>query len=174
MENDEKLTLIIVPDETKNRESSYQTKDIKENKEELELIHKTEKNQLKKYGKITNEEQKRISEKLPKHSKQKNPINFCKDFEKYFDQNKFIDFISELYMINVPRGVIEITSIPEIRYFKILDDKEIKLEIKKKIQRLINQKYSLSRIHIEFFEFVFLIYSILFYFVYLISKKYYL
>ena len=77
-------------------------------------------------------------------------------------------------MINIPRGVIEITSIPEIRYFKILDDKEIKLEIKKKIQRLINQKYSLSRIHIEFFEFVFLIYSILFYFLFLISKKYYL
>ena len=166
-------------DFNKNRRVSYQSK---EQKEKIELIHKTESNKQKtdksSFGRTKKDEKKGKGDMTS--SRQKNSINFRADFEKYFDKGKFVDFISGLYMINVPRGVIEITSIPEFRLFKVLEDKDVKPKIKKKRKRRkkINQSYSyvqnypLSRIHIELFIFVVLVYAILVYLVILINKNY--
>ena len=44
-----------------------------------------------------------------------NKIDLCDDFNKYFDKNKFIDFISGLFLMYIKKGYLEKCTIPNFR-----------------------------------------------------------
>ena len=48
-------------------------------------------------------------------------ISLCNDFDSYFDKEKFIDLISGLNLMNIPKGALENCTIPKFRGFKIVE-----------------------------------------------------
>ena len=59
-------------------------------------------------------------------------INLCKDFDKYFSKDKFVDFISGLYLMNIEKGTLEKSTIPKFKSFKIVEKQNIGNKKKRK------------------------------------------
>ena len=109
-----------------------------------------------------------------------NKINLCKDFDKYFDKEKFIDFISELFLMNIQKGALERSTIPNFRGFKVIEKKNRSLNGKKRKKKKFrgNREYytfvfPVKRLNFEIGIFVIFIFSIFVYFSYLFSNTYY-
>ena len=107
-----------------------------------------------------------------------NKINLCSDFDKYFDKNKLITFISG-YKMYIKKGSLERSIIPVIRGFKI-EEKNTDVNNKKKKKRkpkfsasFYVQMFPIKRLNFEIGIFSFFILAIFMFFSYLISYTYY-
>ena len=82
-------------------------------------------------------------------------INLCKDFDKYFSKDKFIDFISGLYLMNIEKGILEKCTIPKFRSFKIVEKQNIGNKKKRKKRGAIytgtflTQIFPVKRLNLE-------------------------
>ena len=109
-----------------------------------------------------------------------NKINLCKDFKKYFDKEKFIDFLSGLYLMNIKKGALEGCTIPKFRGFKIVQKKIMSIKNRKKRKKKYKTDgtfysivFPVKRLNFEIFIFVSFIFGIFIYFSFLISNTYY-
>ena len=110
-----------------------------------------------------------------------NKLSLCKDFDKYFDREKFIDYISGLYFLNIQKGGLEQCGIPNFRGFKIVEKKNKSLNINKR-RRKRKLKFSVSfyknifpvkRLNFEIGIFSIFIFGIFIFLSYLLSNTYY-
>ena len=108
-----------------------------------------------------------------------NKINLCKDFDNYFDKDKFIDFLSGLYLMNIRKGVLERSTLPSYRNFKVIEKKLLTNSKKRKKKKIINNGslYNIifpnKRINFEIGIFSLFIFGIFIFLSYLISTTYY-
>ena len=109
-----------------------------------------------------------------------NKIDLCDDFNKYFDKNKFIDFISGLFLMYIKKGYLEKCTIPNFRGFKIEQKDTLTLNNKKKKKKRVKksgsfyyQIFPIKRINFEIGIFSIFIISIFIFLSYLISNTYY-
>ena len=106
--------------------------------------------------------------------------NLCDFFDKSFDKEKFLDFLSESYLLNIEKGVLEKSTIPEFRKLKI-DEKKIrtmnKRRKKKKLQDysffIYKSVFSVKRLNIELIIFIIFIIADLLFLSHLLSDTYY-
>ena len=107
-----------------------------------------------------------------------NKTSLCQDFEKYFDKNKFIDFVSGLYLLNIQKGALERCTIPNFRGFKIVEKKNMLKNKKRKKKRLkygsfYGQIFPIKRLNFEIGIFSIFVFAIFMFLSYLISNTYY-
>ena len=121
----------------------------------------------------------------PKYSGKKNKKyfsikkNLCDFFDKYFEKEKFLDFLSESYLLNIEKGALENSTIPEFRKLKI-DEKKIRtMNKRRKKKKLIDYSYiyknvfSVSRLNIELLIFSIFIIAVLSFLSHLLADTYY-
>ena len=121
----------------------------------------------------------------PKYSGKKNKKyfsikkNLCDFFDKYFEKEKFLDFLSESYLLNIEKGALEKSTIPEFRKLKI-DEKKIRtMNKRRKKKKLIDYSYiyknvfSVSRLNIELLIFSIFIIAVLSFLSHLLADTYY-
>ena len=108
-----------------------------------------------------------------------NKIDLISDFDKYFERNKFINYIYGLYKIYIKKGSLERSNIPVIRGFKI-EEKNMAVNNKKRKKRkpkinisFYGQMFPIKRLNLEIGIFSFFILVIFMFFSYLISYTYY-
>lgn len=104
--------------------------------------------------------------------------SLCKDFDKYFDRNKFIDYVSGLSLINIQKGALERSTIPNFRGFKIVKKKNMLRNKKRKKKKLkygsfYGQFFPVKRLNFEIGIFSFFVFGIFIFLSYLISNTYY-
>lgn len=120
---------------------------------------------------------KNSNKKGKKHSALKR--NLCDDFEKFFEKEKFLDFLTGLYLIFIEKGVLEKSTIPEFRKLKIDEKKINSLNKRRKKKKLVDYSaiyesiFSVKRLNIEFGVFSLFILIFLMIFSYLLSNTYY-
>lgn len=110
-----------------------------------------------------------------------NKLSLCKDFNKYFDKEKFVDYISGLYLLNVHKGALEKSIIPNFRGFKVVEKKNKSLNLnkrrKKKKLKYIGSFYTnifpVKRLNFEIGIFSIFIFGIFLFLSYLLSNTYY-
>jgi len=120
---------------------------------------------------------KNSGKKAKKHSALKR--NLCDDFEKFFEKEKFLDFLTGLYLIYIEKGVLEKSTIPEFRKLKIDEKKINSLNKRRKKKKLVDYSalyksvFSVKGLNIELG--VFSIFVLIFFMVfsYLLSNTYY-
>jgi hypothetical protein len=120
---------------------------------------------------------KNSGKKAKKHSTLKR--NLCDDFEKFFEKEKFLDFLTGLYLIYIEKGVLEKSTIPEFRKLKIDEKKINSLNKRRKKKKLVDYStlyksvFSVKGLNIELG--VFSIFVLIFFMVfsYLLSDTYY-
>ena len=120
---------------------------------------------------------KNSGKKAKKHSALKR--NLCDDFEKFFEKEKFLDFLTGLYLIYIEKGVLEKSTIPEFRKLKIDEKKINSLNKRRKKKKLVDYStlyksvFSVKGLNIELG--VFSIFVLIFFMVfsYLLSDTYY-
>jgi hypothetical protein len=102
----------------------------------------------------------------------------CDYFDKFFEKEKFLDFLSGLYLINIYKGALERSTIPTFRKLKI-DEKKIssvnkRRKKKKYVDKSIfyNTVFSVKRLNIELGVFSFCVLGILIFLSYLLSDTY--
>ena len=105
--------------------------------------------------------------------------NLCDDFEKYFEKEKFLEVLSELYLINIEKGVLEKSTIPQFRKLKI-DEKKITISNKRRKKKklvdyslLYKSIFSVKGLNLELGIFSLFIFLILVIFSYLFADTYY-
>ena len=120
---------------------------------------------------------KNSNKKGKKHSSIKR--NLCDDFEKFFEKEKFLDFLTGLYLIFIEKGVLEKSTIPEFRKLKIDVKKINSLNKRRKKKKLVDYSaiyesiFSVKRLNIELGVFSTFILIFLMIFSYLLSNTYY-
>ena len=120
---------------------------------------------------------KNSNKKGKKHSAIKR--NLCDDFEKFFEKEKFLDFLTGLYLIFIEKGVLEKSTIPEFRKLKIDEKKINSLNKRRKKKKLVDYSaiyesiFSVKRLNIELGVFSIFILIFLMIFSYLLSNTYY-
>ena len=120
---------------------------------------------------------KNSNKKGKKHSAIKR--NLCDDFEKFFEKEKFLDFLTGLYLIFIEKGVLEKSTIPEFRKLKIDVKKINSLNKRRKKKKLVDYSviyesiFSVKRLNIELGVFSIFILIFLMIFSYLLSNTYY-
>ena len=109
-----------------------------------------------------------------------NKASLCNDFDNYFDKEKFIDFISGLYLMNIQKGCLEKCTIPNFRGFKIQEKKNILSNTKKRKKKKVKESISYyskvfptKRLNFEIGMFTLFIFGILIFLSYLVSNTYY-
>ena len=121
--------------------------------------------------------------KPQKTSKEKKNINIkrnlCDFFEENFEKEKFLEFLSGLYLINIEKGALEKTTIPTVRKLKI-DEKKISLMNKRRKKKkyvdysiIYKTVFSVKRLNIEIGIFSFFVLCILIFFAYLLGDTYF-
>lgn len=119
---------------------------------------------------------KNSNKKGKKHSALKR--NLCDDFEKFFEKEKFLDFLTGLYLIFIEKGVLEKSTIPEFRKLKIDEKKINSLNKRRKKKKLVDYSaiyesiFSVKRLNIELGVFSFCVLGILIFLSYLLSDTY--
>ena len=106
--------------------------------------------------------------------------NLCDFFDKSFDKEKFLDFLSESYLLKIEKGALEKSTIPEFRKLKI-DERKIrtmnKRRKKKKLQDysffIYKSVFSVKRLNIELIIFIIFIIADLLFLSHLLSETYY-
>ena len=109
-----------------------------------------------------------------------NKNNLCKDFEKYFDKDKFIDFLSGLYLMNIKKGALERCTIPQFRGFKVIRKKVMSSNSKKRKKKKMKNDgsfytivFPVKRVNFEIGIFGLFIFGIFLFLSYLIQTTYY-
>lgn len=109
-----------------------------------------------------------------------NKASLCRDFDTYFDKEKFIDFISGLYLMSVQKGCLERCTIPNFRGFKVQEKKNMLSNTKKRKKKKIKESISYyskifptKRLNFEIGIFSLFIIGILIFLSYLVSNTYY-
>lgn len=105
--------------------------------------------------------------------------NLCDFFEENFEKEKFLEFLSGLYLINIEKGALEKTTIPTVRKLKI-DEKKISLMNKRRKKKkyvdysiIYKTVFSVKRLNIEIGIFSFFVLCILIFFAYLLGDTYF-
>ena len=178
-----------------NDEDASDDKTLKEgNKRKISDYNYTDKNTFKSEKKLSfefldkdndmddnniyiNLKPKNSNKKGKKHSAIKR--NLCDDFEKFFEKEKFLDFLTGLYLIFIEKGVLEKSTIPEFRKLKIDEKKINSLNKRRKKKKLVDYSaiyesiFSVKRLNIELGVFSIFILIFLMVFSYLLSNTYY-
>ena len=178
-----------------NDEDASDDKTLKEgNKRKISDYNYTDKNTFKSEKKLSfefldkdndmddnniyiNLKPKNSNKKGKKHSAIKR--NLCDDFEKFFEKEKFLDFLTGLYLIFIEKGVLEKSTIPEFRKLKIDKKKINSLNKRRKKKKLVDYSviyesiFSVKRLNIELGVFSIFILIFLMIFSYLLSNTYY-
>jgi hypothetical protein len=178
-----------------NDEDASDDKTLKEgNKRKISDYNYTDKNTFKSEKKLSfefldkdndmddnniyiNLKPKNSNKKGKKHSAIKR--NLCDDFEKFFEKEKFLDFLTGLYLIFIEKGVLEKSTIPEFRKLKIDEKKINSLNKRRKKKKLVDYSaiyesiFSVKRLNIELGVFSIFILIFLIIFSYLLSNTYY-
>ena len=178
-----------------NDEDASDDKTLKEgNKRKISDYNYTDKNTFKSEKKLSfefldkdndmddnniyiNLKPKNSNKKGKKHSAIKR--NLCDDFEKFFEKEKFLDFLTGLYLIFIEKGVLEKSTIPEFRKLKIDEKKINSLNKRRKKKKLVDYSviyesiFSIKRLNIELGVFSIFILIFLMIFSYLLSNTYY-
>ena len=178
-----------------NDEDASDDKTLKEgNKRKISDYNYTDKNTFKSEKKLSfefldkdndmddnniyiNLKPKNSNKKGKKHSAIKR--NLCDDFEKFFEKEKFLDFLTGLYLIFIEKGVLEKSTIPEFRKLKIDEKKINSLNKRRKKKKLIDYSYiykndfSVSRLNIELLIFSIFIIAVLSFLSHLLADTYY-
>ena len=178
-----------------NDEDASDDKTLKEgNKRKISDYNYTDKNTFKSEKKLSfefldkdndmddnniyiNLKPKNSNKKGKKHSTIKR--NLCDDFEKFFEKEKFLDFLTGLYLIFIEKGVLEKSTIPEFRKLKIDEKKINSLNKRRKKKKLVDYSaiyesiFSVKRLNIELGVFSIFILIFLMIFSYLLSNTYY-
>ena len=178
-----------------NDEDASDDKTLKEgNKRKISDYNYTDKNTFKSEKKLSfefldkdndmddnniyiNLKPKNSNKKGKKHSAIKR--NLCDDFEKFFEKEKFLDFLTGLYLIFIEKGVLEKSTIPEFRKLKIDVKKINSLNKRRKKKKLVDYSvvyesiFSVKRLNIELGVFSIFILIFLMIFSYLLSNTYY-
>ena len=178
-----------------NDEDASDDKTLKEgNKRKISDYNYTDKNTFKSEKKLSfefldkdndmddnniyiNLKPKNSNKKGKKHSAIKR--NLCDDFEKFFEKEKFLDFLTGLYLIFIEKGVLEKSTIPEFRKLKIDEKKINSLNKRRKKKKLVDYSaiyesiFSVKRLNIELGVFSIFILIFLMIFSYLLSNTYY-
>ena len=100
-------------------------------------------------------------------------------FEKYFEKDKFLEFLSGLYLINIERGALERSTIPIFRNLKIDEKKISKMNKRRKKKKYIDYSviyqtiFSVKRLNIELGIFSVFVIIILIFFAYLLGDTFY-
>ena len=108
-------------------------------------------------------------------------LSLCKDFNKYFDREKFVDYISGLYLLNIQKGGLEHSTIPNFRGFKIIEKKNKSLKLNKKRRKkklkisvsFSSNLFPVKRLNFEIGIFSIFIFGIFIFLSYLLSSTYY-
>ena len=120
---------------------------------------------------------KSSQKKIKGHSTVK--INLCDDFEQFFEKEKFLDFISGFYLINIEKGVLEKSTIPEFRKLKIDVKRNNNFNKRRKKKKLVDFSllyksiFSVKGLNIELGIFSVFVFLILLFFSYLLANTYY-
>ena len=118
--------------------------------------------------------QKSLNEKKKQNAKKSS----CDYFEQYFEKEKFLEFLSGLYLININKGALEKNTIPTFRKLKI-DEKKIssmgkRRKKKKNVDKSLfyNTIFSVKRLNIELGVFSMFVLGLLLFLSYLLSDTY--
>ena len=99
-------------------------------------------------------------------------------FDMFFEKEKFLDFVSGLYLINIYKGALERNTIPTFRKLKIDEKKISSLNKRRKKKKYVdksifyNTVFSVKRLNIELGVFSFCVLGILIFLSYLLSDTY--
>jgi len=105
--------------------------------------------------------------------------NLCEEFDKYFEKDKFFDDLHELYLIDIERGVLEKSTIPNFRNLKIEEKKIKMLNKRRKKKKYIDYSvvyqtiFSIKRLNLELVIISIFILGILIFFSHLLADTYY-
>ena len=105
--------------------------------------------------------------------------NLCDFFEENFEKEKFLEFLSGLYLINIEKGALEKTTIPTVRKLKIDEKKISSMNKRRKKKKYVDYSiiyktvFSLKRLNIEIGIFSFFVLCILIFFAYLLGDTYF-
>ena len=105
--------------------------------------------------------------------------HLCEDFDKFFEKEKFLENITEIYLINIEKGVLEKCIIPNFRNLKIEEKKIKTMNKKRKRKKLVDfsilykSVFSIGRLNIELGIFSIFVLGILIFFSYLLADTYY-
>ena len=105
--------------------------------------------------------------------------HLCEDFDKFFEKEKFLENITEIYLISIEKGVLEKCIIPNFRNLKIEEKKIKTMNKKRKRKKLVDfsilykSVFSIGRLNIELGIFSIFVLGILIFFSYLLADTYY-
>ena len=105
--------------------------------------------------------------------------HLCEDFDKFFEKEKFLENITEIYLISIEKGVLEKCIIPDFRNLKIEEKKIKTMNKKRKRKKLVDfsilykSVFSIGRLNIELGIFSIFVLGILIFFSYLLADTYY-
>ena len=100
-------------------------------------------------------------------------------FDKYFEKDKFLEFLSGLYLINIERGALERSTIPIFRNLKIDEKKISKMNKRRKKKKYVDYSliyqtiFSVKRLNIELGIFSVFVIAIFIFFAYLLGDTFY-
>lgn len=145
-------------------------KDLLEDDEEMIVYHKD--NKYKQYS-------KKATQNIGIMRKKNINSNLYYDFIGLFDKNKFMDYISGLYLMNIKKGCLEKCIIPFFKVIKMEEKKITAIGAKKKKKKktkfssLYMQVFPNKRLNAEIIILSICILGILIYFSYLISNTFF-
>ena len=179
-ENDEDYSDEKTEKEDKKRkisDNNFTDKNTFKSNKKLTLEFLDKENEIDDDNIYINLKPKNSGKKAKKHSALKR--NLCDDFEKFFEKEKFLDFLTGLYLIYIEKGVLEKSTIPEFRKLKIDEKKINSLNKRRKKKKLVDYStlyksvFSVKGLNIELG--VFSIFVLIFFMVfsYLLSDTYY-
>jgi len=179
-ENDEDYSDEKTEKEDKKRkisDNNFTDKNTFKSNKKLSLEFLDKENEIDDDNIYINLKPKNSGKKAKKHSALKR--NLCDDFEKFFEKEKFLDFLTGLYLIYIEKGVLEKSTIPEFRKLKIDEKKINSLNKRRKKKKLVDYStlyksvFSVKGLNIELG--VFSIFVLIFFMVfsYLLSDTYY-
>ena len=184
-ENEEEETVDFYPRKHKNVVRKISDLDLNEsslkfnNKYNFEIIDNKEFEQDDENflnNLIQSGNDKRINKDKKNLSDKKSLID---KFEKYFEKDKFLEFLSGLYLINIERGALERSTIPIFRNLKIDEKKISKMNKRRKKKKYIDYSviyqtiFSVKRLNIELGIFSVFVIIILIFFAYLLGDTFY-
>ena len=119
-----------------------------------------------------------IQKTLKEKKRQNTKKSSCDYFKHYFEKEKFLEFLSGLYLININKGALEKSTIPTFRKLKI-DEKKVSIMGKRKKKKknvdksvFYNTIFSVKRLNIELGVFSIFVLGLLLFLSYLLSDAY--